>query len=78
VLSSTGITDPVLNTIKGFPNLETLKLCSTGLTDRGLDALKDLKALGLLTLHNTNVSDTAIANLKKALPNLIVDTGREV
>jgi hypothetical protein len=78
VLSSTRITDPALDTIKGFSMLETLKLCSTAITDRGLDALKDMKTLRLLTIHNTNVSDAAIANLKKALPDLIIDTGRAV
>jgi Leucine-rich repeat (LRR) protein len=77
VLSSTGITDPALETVKGFSKLETLKLCSTAITDKGLDALKDLKALRVLTIHNTNISDVAIANLKKVLLNLVVDTGRQ-
>jgi len=77
VLSSTPITDRALDTVKTFPNLETLKLCSTAITDNGLDALKDMKSLRLLTIHNTKFSDQAVRNLQMALPNLVIDTGRQ-
>ena len=72
-LSGTDVTDAGLKDLAGLKQLQWLNLTKTQVTDAGLKHLAGLKQLRLLLLTNTKVTDKGIADLKKALPNLVIE-----
>jgi len=48
-------------------------LNETQITDAGLKELAKLQKLGYLDLYNTKVTKAGVAELKKALPDCIID-----
>jgi hypothetical protein len=66
------ITDAGLKDIAAFSRLRELDLSKTQVSDAGLQSLTGLKHLKLLDLRNTNVTAAGVAELKEALPELIV------
>jgi hypothetical protein len=74
-LTDTEFTDNDLAQLSDWPAspvLWSLNLTGTNVTDAGLDQLKRLTTLRHLTLSGLSdrLSDAAVANLKRALPNL--------
>ncbi len=74
-LNETAITDASIDTLVKLKNLESVNLFGTKVTDAGVKKLADLPNLKSLYLWQTEVSEEAIAELKKALPELEVVTG---
>ncbi len=74
-LEKTAITDVALGYLKDLPNLEQVNLYGTGITDKGLSALANCPNLKVIYLWQTKTTAVGIAQLKKALPNVEVDTG---
>ena len=74
-LNETEITDASINTLVKLQNLESVNLFGTKVTDAGVKKLAALPNLKHLYLWQTDVSEEAIAELKKALPDLEVVTG---
>lgn len=74
-LENTKITDAALNSIATLQNLEYLNLTNTSISDKGLLNLIALKNLKKIYLWKTKTTKTGVENLKKALPNLIVEVG---
>lgn len=73
-LSASKVTDAGIALLARLPNLKELQLNKTSVTDAGILALRSCRTLGTLGLKNSKVSPKAIAELKKALPNLNVVT----
>lgn len=68
-----GITDAGLVHLAGFDRLENLGLVGNPkITDAGLVHLRTLKRLRLLEIGQTNVTDAGLAELKAALPRLVI------
>ena len=76
-LEQTGITDAGLKFLRNLPYLEYLNLYGTAVTDVGLNELTGFKALKAVFLWHTKVTPAGVTALKKALPNLEVNTGLE-
>lgn len=74
-LENTKITDNGLENLKTLENLEYLNLTGTNITDKGLKSIASLKNLKKIYLWKTQVSQSGIENLKKVLPNLVVEVG---
>lgn len=74
-LSETGITDASMDTLAKLTSLESVNLYGTAVTDEGVKKLSALPNLKRLYLWQTEVSEAAIAELKKALPELEIITG---
>lgn len=74
-LNETDITDASINTIVNLQNLESVNLFGTKVTDAGVKKLTALPNLKRLYLWQTGVTKEAIAELKKALPELEIVTG---
>ncbi len=74
-LEKTTVTDAALVHLKNLPNLEQLNLYGTGITDKGLTALAKCPHLKVVYLWQTNTTPLGIEQLKKALPNVHIDTG---
>ncbi|HYV39885.1 MAG TPA: Imm26 family immunity protein [Gemmataceae bacterium] len=72
-LVSQPITDTGLKHLAGLVSLEELSLRRTRVMDAGLRHLYGLKHLRKLVLAETAVSDQAVAKLKKALPDVVVE-----
>jgi internalin A len=72
-LRNTKVTDAGLKPLAGLKHLRELDLRNTKVTDAGLKHLAGLKQLQLLLLSNTRVTDKGIADLKKVLPNLVIE-----
>jgi hypothetical protein len=72
-LTKTQVTDAGLKHLAGLKQLRELDLRNIKVTDAGLKHLAGLKQLRLLLLTNTKVTDKGIADLKKALPNLVIE-----
>ena len=62
-LSSTTVTDEVMDVVSQLPNLTKLKLQNTQITDASLDRIKDLKHLSVLNVYGTAISDDGISQL---------------
>lgn len=73
-LAGTAITDDGLKTLNRFPKLSHLTLKDTPITDSGLLALAECKSLKRLDVRGTGVGAVAIAALRMALPELVVET----
>jgi hypothetical protein len=72
-LESTRCTDDDVVLLKPLANLIDLDLgYNPGVTDAGLRHLTGLKKLAGLRLYGTKVTDDGVADLKKALPKLVV------
>jgi hypothetical protein len=67
------VTDALLKHLAGLKQLQTLDLSLTKVTDAGLKHLAGLKQLRLLDLDHTRVTDKGEADLKKALPDLVIE-----
>jgi mono/diheme cytochrome c family protein len=74
-LEKTAITDGALSHLKGLPNLEQINLYGTNITDKGLLDLAKCPNLKVVYLWQTKSTTAGIEKLKKALPNVQVDTG---
>jgi uncharacterized membrane protein len=74
-LSETGITDASMDTLAKLTSLESVNLYGTAVTDAGVKKLSALPNLKRLYLWQTGVSAEAIADLKKAMPELEIITG---
>jgi len=74
-LSETGITDASIDTLVKLKNLESINLYGTKVTDEGVRKLSALTSLKRLYLWQTAVTPAAIAELRKALPELDIITG---
>ena len=68
----TKVDDRGLKAVARLPRLEVLKLDETKVTDEGLRALGGLKQLRDLSLRGTEVTPQAIADLRRARPQLKV------
>jgi hypothetical protein len=66
------VTDAGLKHLARLKQLRTLYLGGTKVTDAGLKELAGLKQLQKLGLSGTKVTDKGIADLKKALPKLVI------
>jgi uncharacterized membrane protein len=74
-LSETEITDASMDTLAKLTKLESVNLYGTKVTDAGVKKLTALPNLKRLYLWQTAVTPEAIAELKKALPELEIVTG---
>ncbi len=74
-LENTKITDAGLATIKNLDGLQQLNLYGTNITDKGLSYLIECKNLKAIYLWKTNVTPQGITQLKKALPNVKIESG---
>lgn len=75
-LARTDIGDAGLAHLKGLSGLHFLNLYGTNVTDAGLEHLAGMKELKKLFVWQTKVSDAGVERLKKALPGVIIDTGK--
>jgi len=71
-MSGEHVTDDTMALLKGFPNLKELNLAITKVTDAGVVHLKAMERLRWLTFETTGPTEAAIAELKRALPQLKV------
>ena len=76
-LSKTKVTDAGLEKLASLDNLQWLVLSDTDVSDVGIDHLAGVKTLARLTIDGTKVTPAGIARLKKALPKLVVEGGKE-
>lgn len=74
-LEKTAITDAALVHLKNLPNLEQVNLYGTNITDKGLLDLSKCPNLKVIYLWQTKTTAAGIEQLKKALPNVQIDTG---
>lgn len=74
-LENTAITDASLTYLKDLPNLEHLNLYGTNITDKGIEALANCPKLKVVYLWQTKTTTIGISQLRKALPNLKIETG---
>jgi hypothetical protein len=72
--SGTAITDSGLADLSRFPHLSELTLSDTPITDAGVSALAKCRQLTRLDVRGTEASADAIAALRAALPNLVVQS----
>jgi hypothetical protein len=72
-LSNTKVTDTGLVQLQTMSTLYRLDLCNTDVTDAGLDHLKGLTGLGWLGVSGTKVSPQGMAELRRALPRVLID-----
>jgi hypothetical protein len=68
-----GVTGAGLKHLAGLTKLQRLRLNGTSVTDEGLAHLKTLRTLILVELTGTKVSDDAALELKRALPNALIE-----
>jgi hypothetical protein len=71
-LAGAGISDGGLAHLKGLARLDTLSLTGTRVTDAGLKHLRGLSRLHRLYVGGTRVSDQGVADLQKALPEVVI------
>ena len=77
-LERTKITDVGLKHLGNLKNLTYLNLYATEISNTGLLQLKNLSKLKKLYLWQTKVTKAGVADLRKALPQLDVNTGWEL
>lgn len=77
-LEQTQVDDAGLAHLKSLASLEYLNLYGTSVTDEGLRHLHGLKKLRRLYLWQTKTTDAGATALRKALPDLLVDTGADL
>jgi len=74
-LNNTKVSDKGLAAIKKLDNLQSLSLVGTKVTGQGILQLQSLKSLQSIYLYLTKVNRTDWAQLKKAYPKILLDTG---
>jgi hypothetical protein len=74
-LDHTKITDKGLAYLKSLQDLRYLNLVGTGVTAQGVMQLKDLKNLQSIYLYQTSVRKSDWAELKRAFPKTVIDSG---
>ena len=74
-LDYTKITDRGLANLVSLDSLRYLNLVGTGVTEKGVLQLKDLKNLRSIYLYQTEVKKSEWADLKKAFPKTLIDSG---
>jgi uncharacterized membrane protein len=74
-LSFTGITGSTLQELNKLNELRQLSLSGTTVKKENVLALSSLKKLSHLFIWNTTLSETEIGQLKKALKDIVVETG---
>ena len=72
-LYGTGVTDAGLKHLAGLKRLQHLSLYKSEVTDAGLKHLARFKQLKTFNLSKTKVTAKGKAELKKALPNLVIN-----
>jgi hypothetical protein len=76
-LENTKVTDAGLGHLRGWTNLTYLNLYNTSVTNAGLAQLHQLKNLKRLYLWQTKVTESGAADLKRALPDVVINRGEE-
>jgi len=74
-LDHTNITDKGLAELKKLHDLRYLNLVATKVTTAGILQLKDLKNLHSIYVYQTGVSGSGWADLIKAFPHTLIDSG---
>ncbi len=77
-LDGTTISDSDFALLQELGKLQLLKVYQTELGDRSIPVLEQLPMLEQLYLWDTNVSEKALDGLRKARPELMMETGLEV
>jgi hypothetical protein len=77
-LEKTGVGDAGLVHLKGLDNLEYLNLYATKVSDKGLAHLTGLKKLKRIYLWQSKVTKEGADKLRKALPDLNLNTGADL
>ena len=72
-LGATGVTDAGLKNLQDLKALQTLILLGNEITDSSLKQIRQLKSLRTLILSGNKVTENAISELKKSLPDLVVN-----
>jgi len=67
------VTDRAIDAMKNFKYLRFLRLHYTSVTDTGLAALAEFDLLGLDLLGNPKISDEAVAELRRRMPETIIN-----
>jgi len=71
-LSNTKLSSDALRQLPQFKELRTLDLSRTWVTDAGLQSLATFKQLRVLRVRGTQVTEAGAADLRKALPDVVV------
>jgi uncharacterized membrane protein len=74
-ISETKVTDAGMDTIAKMTSLESLNLYGTEVTDAGLQKLASLPQLKKLYVWRSKITPAGIAELKKKLPQCVIETG---
>ncbi len=74
-LENTAITDNAFKQLKNLSRLQYLNVAGNNITIAGLEQMKEVKQLRNLYVYKTNISATDFANLKKIIPQTMIDTG---
>ncbi|MBO9153315.1 c-type cytochrome domain-containing protein [Chitinophaga sp. GCM10012297] len=74
-LENTPVTDAGLTHLAGCKQLKYLNLVGTKVTDKGILLLQKNAALKELFLYKTAVTPAALGQLRKAMPEMKIDTG---
>ena len=77
-LENNPISDAGLSQIKELKNLEYLNLYNTQVSDAGLENLRGLTNLMALYLWQSKVTEEGAAELKKKLPDAMINRGEEL
>jgi hypothetical protein len=72
------VTDAGLRDFKELPNLHKLVIVGRKTTGEGLKEIQEMKGLKTLVFFQGNVTAGALAELKKARPDLQIDTNTPV
>jgi hypothetical protein len=71
-LDNTHVTDAGMHHLRGLTKLKELTLVNTKITDAGLALLMGLRDLEHLALKNTAVTEGGVAELRRALPKVMI------
>jgi mono/diheme cytochrome c family protein len=74
-LNNTNISDLGLQSLRSLANLQLLNLVNTKVTASGIEQLGNLKQLKSLYLYRTDVQAEGLVNLRRAFPEVMIDTG---
>jgi len=73
-LDNTDITDAGMQHLRGLTRLKKLTLVNTKITDPRLVPLMRLRVLEFITLNSTPVTHAGVAELRRALPKVMIST----
>ena len=74
MLRRTGVTDAGLGELAGLRDLRALYLGGTNVSDAGVASLLAIPRLNFVTVGRTGISPEGVDRLRKARPNLVVNT----